>query len=184
MSFEPNGYEGLAVDVEGETKQEAEANILRAVVDKALKDSDLEQLWEKFVGEYAEEEPIPEEELKQRSELVEKAHAATAGFTKLTTDSFDAAIAGDKPVLVDFWAEWCMPCHMLAPVLKEMSDELGDRVEFAKLNVDENEGFGERFEIMGIPTVILFAKGQEIHRFVGAGKNADDLAAQLEPHLG
>ncbi|MBN1331931.1 thioredoxin [Candidatus Dojkabacteria bacterium] len=72
-----------------------------------------------------------------------------------------------KPVLVDFWAEWCMPCQMLTPIIEELAEEMGDKVEIGKLNVDENRETAGKYQVMSIPTVALFKDGQIIEQFVG-----------------
>ena len=90
--------------------------------------------------------------------------------TKSVTDaSFqDDVIGSDKPVLVDFWAEWCGPCRMIAPALEEISDELGERVTVVKLNIDDNPEAPARYGVRGIPTMILFKGGQPAATKVGA----------------
>ena len=90
--------------------------------------------------------------------------------TKTVTDSsFDAdVLSASKPVLVDFWAEWCGPCRMIAPALEELSVELGDRVTIAKLNIDENPEAPSKYGVRGIPTMILFKDGQPAATKIGA----------------
>jgi len=81
-------------------------------------------------------------------------------------DAFDKDVESGL-TLVDFWAEWCMPCRMQAPIMEEVAKDLGDKVTVGKLNVDENPETAMRFGITGIPTSILFKDGQEVRRFVG-----------------
>jgi thioredoxin 1 len=89
--------------------------------------------------------------------------------TSVTDSSFQADVLGaDKPVLVDFWAEWCGPCRMIAPALEEISKELGDRVNIVKLNIDENPEAPGRYGVRGIPTMILFRDGQPAATKIGA----------------
>ena len=91
------------------------------------------------------------------------------GTKTVTDDSFASDVLGAPgPVLVDFWAEWCGPCRMIAPALEEISQELGDKVTIAKLNVDENQDTAARYGVRGIPTMLLFKDGQPIAQKVGA----------------
>ncbi len=106
-----------------------------------------------------------------------------AEITELTTGTFEDSISGDTPVLVDFWAEWCAPCRAVAPILEEIATEESDRLRIAKLNVDEHPDIPQRFGIMSIPTLMLFAKGEEKARMVGA-RAKEQLLKELEPHLG
>ncbi|WP_311269773.1 thioredoxin [Sphingobium sp. WCS2017Hpa-17] len=90
--------------------------------------------------------------------------------TKAVTDlSFkDDVINSDKPVLVDFWAEWCGPCKMIGPALEEISEELADTVIIAKINIDENPDAPGQYGVRGIPTMVLFKNGEEAARKIGA----------------
>ncbi|MEQ8841558.1 MAG: thioredoxin [Acidimicrobiales bacterium] len=104
-------------------------------------------------------------------------------ITTLSDATFDEEIGSSStPVLVDFWAEWCGPCKMIAPILEEIADEKGAVLKIAKLNVDEAGEIARRFEVMSIPTMILFKDGAEAKRIIGAKpKQAllDDLAEYL-----
>ncbi|EQA97606.1 thioredoxin 1 [Sphingobium wenxiniae] len=90
--------------------------------------------------------------------------------TKAITDtSFqNDVLSSDKPVLVDFWAEWCGPCKMIGPALEEISEELADKVTIAKINIDENPDAPGRYGVRGIPTMILFKNGEAAATKVGA----------------
>ncbi|MFV0401356.1 MAG: thioredoxin [Oscillospiraceae bacterium] len=86
---------------------------------------------------------------------------------ELDNNSFDTAIATTTPVLVDFWAGWCMPCKMFAPVLEELSDELDGKAVFYKLNIDDYGEIASRYGVTSIPTLILFKNGEEQERMIG-----------------
>ncbi len=89
--------------------------------------------------------------------------------TKVTDQSFDDdVIKSDKPVVVDFWAEWCGPCRQIGPALEELAGELDGAVTIAKLNIDENPGAPDRYGVRGIPTLMLFKDGQVAAVLVGA----------------
>jgi len=91
------------------------------------------------------------------------------GIQTLTDSTFDEEIAAaGEPIIVDFWAEWCGPCKMIAPVLEEIAGEHAGKVRVAKLNVDDNPAAARRFDVMSIPTLIVFKDGQPAKRIVGA----------------
>lgn len=107
----------------------------------------------------------------------------SASIAHLDQSTFSEQIgASDRPVVVDFWAEWCGPCKAIAPVLEEIAVEHGDKVSIAKVNVDENQELAMRFNVMSIPSLVVFKDGQEVHRIVGAKTKAgylQDLAEYL-----
>jgi thioredoxin 1 len=88
----------------------------------------------------------------------------------------------ETPVLVDFWAEWCVPCHMVSPVVEEIGRDKGDALKVVKLNIDDNPGTTRTYGVMSIPSLILFKEGQEVARVVGA-KPKDAILRDLEPHF-
>ncbi|WP_059049487.1 thioredoxin [Paenibacillus senegalimassiliensis] len=102
-------------------------------------------------------------------------------IVNVTDQSFNNEIEGQAPVLVDFWAPWCGPCKMIAPILEELSGEVGDAVKIAKLNVDDNPETASRFGVMSIPTLILFKDGQPVDKIVGLNSK-DTLKNLLAKH--
>ena len=106
-----------------------------------------------------------------------------AGITEVTDTNFQAeVIESDTPVLVDFWAPWCGPCRMVAPVLEEMAGEKGDALKIVKLNVDDNQNTAAQFQVLSIPTLILFKNGEAAHKIIGAMPKSR-LVQELEPNL-
>ena len=86
----------------------------------------------------------------------------------LTNENFEKeVISSEKPILVDFWASWCGPCQMIAPIVEEISNELSDRIEVGKLNVDEQPEIAIKYDVMSIPTLILFKDGKVVNTIIG-----------------
>jgi thioredoxin 1 len=105
------------------------------------------------------------------------------GILTLTTDTFDETVKGaEKPVVVDFWAEWCGPCKMIAPILGEIAVEQAEHVQVAKLNVDDNPDIAMRYNVMSIPTLLVFSNGEVAKRMVGA-KGKGQLLQELSEFL-
>ncbi|MDH3705724.1 MAG: thioredoxin [Acidimicrobiia bacterium] len=104
-------------------------------------------------------------------------------ITTLSDTTFDEEIGSStEPLLVDFWAEWCGPCKMIAPILDEIAQEEAGKIRIGKLNVDEAPDIARRFEVMSIPTMIIFKDGEPAKRIIGAKGKAqllDDLAEFL-----
>jgi thioredoxin 1 len=101
----------------------------------------------------------------------------------VTDQDFEERVLNAKrPVLVDFWAEWCVPCHMVSPVVEEIGRDKGEALQVAKLNIDENPEITRRFGVMSIPTLMLFKAGVETTRVVGA-RGKDALLKEIDPHI-
>ncbi len=106
-----------------------------------------------------------------------------AELFEVTDTTFESEVLNsDLPVLVDFWAEWCAPCHMIAPIVEEIAQKHSGKMKVAKLDADANPNAMMAYGVMGIPTLILFKGGQIVARFVGF-KSREHLLAQIEPHL-
>ena len=87
--------------------------------------------------------------------------------------NFDKLIKSDKPVLIDFYADWCGPCKAQAPILKDVSKEIGDRARILKIDVDKNQNIANRFQVKGVPTLILFNNGEPVWRKSGVSSGPE-----------
>ena len=102
----------------------------------------------------------------------------------LSDSTFDESVgSADTPIVVDFWAEWCGPCKMIAPALEEIASEQSGRIRVAKLNVDDNPDTARRYDVMSIPTLLVFQDGQPVKRLVGA-KGKGQLLQDLSEFIG
>jgi thioredoxin 1 len=106
----------------------------------------------------------------------------TENTVTLDTSSFDETIGSGTPILVDFWAEWCGPCRLVAPILDEMATEYEGKLRIGKLNVDENPQISGEYDVMSIPTLILFQDGVEKKRIIGA-RPKHNLVSELAEYL-
>lgn len=173
----------LGLTATGATEDEAWEAMRQVLTGYIQTDEEHARRWQAWALEHHTVEEMPDEEWEPIRQAIEAGKAASAGFAVLTSGTFDEFIASSTPALVDFWAEWCMPCHALAPVLKEVADKLGGRLRVGKLNIDDHHDVFERVDSKSIPTMVLYVSGRPRHMLVGAGRSAEQLLAELEPHL-
>lgn len=106
-----------------------------------------------------------------------------ADLLEIGEESFDAEVLdSDRPVLIDFWAEWCHPCHLITPHVTALSTELSSKLKVVKVNVDENPQLAGRYGVMSIPTLLLLTQGVEKARLVGA-RSKEAIQAEIESYL-
>ncbi|MBC2682508.1 thioredoxin [Corynebacterium sp. 4HC-13] len=106
-----------------------------------------------------------------------------AEIQKVTQNTFkDIVVNSDKPVLVDFWAEWCRPCHAMNPILEELSEEFDGKAVIAKVNIDEERALGAMFQIMSIPALLIYKEGKKVAEFVGV-QSKEFLEEEINSHL-
>ncbi|GHU89301.1 thioredoxin [Bacteroidia bacterium] len=101
---------------------------------------------------------------------------------EITDANFEQLVSGDKPVVVDFWAEWCGPCRMITPIIEELAHEYKGKAVIGKVNVDENDEITGQYGIRNIPTILYFKNGEVVDKFVGAAQKSvleDKLKALL-----
>jgi len=103
--------------------------------------------------------------------------------TVLKEEDFEQFVgSSDLPVLIEFWADWCSPCHMLAPVMEEIAGEFAGKIRVARLDLEKSQGIGDKLKVRSIPTLIFFKDGKEIERYIGF-KSREELRRFIEEHL-
>ena len=127
-------------------------------------------------------EPVPADVLAQEADDQRAYVVARDKLSAITPDDIAAESSTGVPLLVDFWAAWCGPCRQVTPVLAELAEQWEGRIVVRKIDVDQFDGIWDRFDFRGIPAMLMFKDGQEIHRVIGFG-GKKQLMAELEPHL-
>lgn len=165
----------LGISAEGGDEEEAREQLM-TTLSAAIQTDEHKEAWTAWAEAHAvevEDEPLAPE-----------VEAALHALVELDPEEFDTfLVEAEHPVLVDFWAPWCQPCLMMAPELVKVAEQLEGRLVLRKVNVDNAPKLSQRFEIRGIPCMILFKGSEEAHRVIGA-QPAADVIAELEPHLG
>lgn len=138
---------------------------------------------EQFISEEDEElRRIKEKKLKELMKLKEKKQEMSAKPVPVTDSNFSDIVNKHPLALIDCWAPWCGPCVVIAPIVEELAKEYVGKALFGKLNVDENPRTAERFQIFGIPTLLIIKNGKEVDRIVGLVPK-DNIKARLKKHL-
>ena len=128
-----------------------------------------------------EDEELEKIKEKKMTEMMKESQEKP-GVVKLSSSTFNDFLKTDLPVLVDFWADWCMPCRIMAPVMEELAEEFAGKALFGKVNVDENPDVASRYGIMSIPHFLIFKNGTLAEKIVGA-VGRDPLANAIRKYL-
>ena len=166
----------LGMSVSGRTPEEAWRSLTAVLVTELEASPEVRERFGAFVEEHGEEVRPPD-----ALNLV--AHEAQEAIPPLTVDTFDDALAGATPLLVDFWAPWCTSCIDFAPVVERIGEELDGRVRVAAVDIEQQEELAARYGVRSIPTLLLLDHGAEALRLIGT-RSLEQLRDELAPHLG
>ena len=154
-----------------------------ALDDKVNNDTAAMQVFQRWAEQNIIEQDITEEQYQaELAERRKQKRYPSSGLAQLTPKTFDKKIASSTPTVVDYWAPWCEPCHAMAPVLHELKDKLAGQLTVCAVDVEKHEELWERFDLKGVPTLIVFKDGQEVKRILGT-RSLDELLDDLEPVL-
>lgn len=153
----------------------------KALDEKVNNDPAAMEVFQQWAEQNIIEQEISEEEYQaEQAERRRQKRYPSSKLPQLTPKTFDKAIASSTPTLVDYWASWCEPCHAMAPVLHELRDKLTGELNVYGVDVEKYEPLWDRFDLKGVPTLIVFKDGQEMQRILGT-RSLDELLAELAP---
>lgn len=132
--------------------------------------------------EDAELKHIKERKFRKLMEKLKEKSCLSGQVIQLTDSNFNDVASRNRLVLVDFYADWCMPCRMMAPIVEELAKELAGKVLVGKINVDENPETADRFQVFSIPTIVIIKSGREVDRIIGFVPKSQ-VEARLKKHL-
>ena len=167
------------------TEEDVRLALREAVGEKVNNGDDaVKQTFQEWAENNIIEQEITEEQYQaELAERRKQKRYPSSGLPQLTPKAFDKKIASSTPTLVDYWAPWCEPCHAMAPVLHELKDQLAGQLNVCAVDVEKYEPLWERFDLKGVPTLIVFKNGEEVKRILGT-HSLDELLVELEPVLG
>ena len=125
---------------------------------------------------------IKERKLRELMKEVKEKNRLSEQIIHLTDSNFNDVVSKNRIVLVDFYADWCMPCRMMAPIVEELAKELAGKVLVGKINVDENPATADRFQVFSIPTIVIIKSGKEVDRIIGFVPKSQ-VEARIKKHL-
>ena len=145
---------------------------------------DVQRIFQEWAQDNIIEQEITEEQYQaELAERRKQKRYPSSGLPQLTPKTFNTAVASSTPTLVDYWASWCEPCHMMAPVLHELKDKLASQLNVCAVDVEKYGELWERFDLKGVPTLIVFKDGEEVQRILGT-RSVEELVAELQGVLG
>jgi thioredoxin 1 len=174
----------LDVRGSGASKDAAFTAMREALDDKVNNDEAAMRTFQQWASDNIIEQEITEEQYQQElAERRKQKRYPSSALPQLTPETFDEAISSATPTLVDYWAAWCEPCHAMAPVLHEVKDTMDGELRVFGVDVEAHEELWERFDLKGIPTLIVFRDGREQQRILGT-RSVDELLREIRSGCG